>query len=326
MEINWVEKYRPKHLNDVTAQNHVIKPLMQTLKKGNLPHLIFHGPPGCGKTSTILALAKDLFGVHWKERVYEFNASDERGINVVRDKIKLYAKNYVTSNEKFKNNPEYKIIILDEADTMTNDSQFALRRIIETCSNVTRFCIVCNYINKIIEPLNSRCAKFRFKSLTDDQMVDRLKYICEQENVNYTVDILEQIQSFSNGDLRVGVNFLQKSVQLFGKKLELNLINSISSFVPINEIVNIINISKKQYYVNVIQHIKILLGKGYSAQNMVVEFSNIMKKNCELTPYQKSHIFIKIGDVYEHLNKGGDEEIQLIRMFLYFSKINSELS
>lgn len=323
MNTNWVEKYRPQHLNDVSAQSHVINSLRQTLISGNMPHLLFHGPSGCGKTSTILALAKDLFGKNWKNRVHEFNASDERGINVVRDKIKLYAKNYVAFNANFKNSPSFKIIILDEADTMTSDSQFALRRIIETCSNVTRFCIICNYINKIIEPINSRCAKFRFKSLSDNEIHDRLKYICEQENVIYDKHIIERIQKISNGDLRVAVNFLQKSVQIFGRKMDINLINSISSHIPISKIVDLINISSKSTYIELINNIKMLLTNGHCAQNIVMEFNELIKQNKDLCPKQKSLIFLKIGDVFENLNKGCDEEIQLIRLFLNLTKIKS---
>ena len=148
---SWVEKYRPENLNEISAQTNVIKSLKSALHTKNIPHLIFFGPSGCGKTSTILALSKELFGSeNYTDRIIELNASDERGINVIREKIKTYAKQSI---KNIKGAPPWKIIILDEADTMTSDSQFALRRIIEQYSKITRFCIICNYHNKIIDPI-----------------------------------------------------------------------------------------------------------------------------------------------------------------------------
>ena len=147
----WVEKYRPDSLDEVSAQSNVIQSLRSAIKTKNIPHLIFFGPSGCGKTSTIIALAKDLFGVeNYADRIIELNASDERGINIIRDKIKKYSKQSI---KKLDDAPPWKIIVLDEADTMTTDSQFALRQIMEKYSNITRFCIICNYYNKIIDPI-----------------------------------------------------------------------------------------------------------------------------------------------------------------------------
>ena len=160
---SWVEKYRPKKLSEVTSQDDTINSLKNAIKTKNIPHLIFFGPSGCGKTSTILALARELYGPeYFFDRIIELNASDERGINVIREKVKTYAKHAVRLND---NIPKFKIIILDEADSMTSDSQFALRRIMEEYSKVTRFCIICNYHNKIIDPIVSRCSLFRFKPI-----------------------------------------------------------------------------------------------------------------------------------------------------------------
>ena len=153
---SWVEKYRPNTLTKVTSQQNVINSLKNVAKEKNIPHLIFFGPSGCGKTSTILALAKDIFKEEFDNRTIELNASDERGISVIRDKIKKYAKFSV--NSKNKSIPKWKLIILDEADSMTGESQCALRRIMEEYSYITRFCIICNYHNKIIDPIVSRCS------------------------------------------------------------------------------------------------------------------------------------------------------------------------
>ncbi|PWN49479.1 P-loop containing nucleoside triphosphate hydrolase protein, partial [Violaceomyces palustris] len=182
----WVEKYRPKTIDEVTAQEHIVSVLKKTLLSSNLPHMLFYGPPGTGKTSTILALARQLFGPELiKTRVLELNASDERGINVVREKIKNFAKLAVTNPKVGYPCPPFKIIILDEADSMTQDAQSALRRIMEQYSKITRFCLVCNYVTRIIEPLASRCSKFRFRMLDTESTRKRLEMIAKAEEVEF---------------------------------------------------------------------------------------------------------------------------------------------
>ena len=175
---SWVEKYRPRKLKDITYQTDVKISLKKSLQTKNIPHLIFFGPSGCGKTSTILALSRELFGEKYiEDRIIELNASDERGINVVRDKIKTYAKQSISNNSKL---PPWKIIILDEADSMTSDSQYALRRIMEEYSRITRFCIICNYHNKIIDPIVSRCSLFRFKPIPEKEIIKKLNKISKE--------------------------------------------------------------------------------------------------------------------------------------------------
>jgi replication factor C subunit 2/4 len=204
----WVEKYRPTKLDDICSQENIITALKSSLINKNIPHLIFYGPSGSGKTSTILALARDLFGEsNCSNRIIELNASDERGINIIRDKIKIYAKQAV---KDLAIGPPWKIIILDEADTMTIDSQFALRRIMEQYAKITRFCIICNYYNKIIDPIISRCSLCRFKPIKSDEMIEKLKYICKQENILCDYKILNKINFISRGDLRKAINLLQK--------------------------------------------------------------------------------------------------------------------
>ncbi|CAM9400752.1 unnamed protein product, partial [Ectocarpus sp. 12 AP-2014] len=215
----WVEKYRPKHVRDVVHHDHLKQVLKGAEKTGDLPHLLFHGPPGTGKTSTVLALARTLLGeTNTRERVLELNASDERGLDVVRGKIKTFCKASLSFQP---NCPPIKLVILDEADTMTADAQSALRRTMETHSAGTRFCLVCNYVSKIIAPLTSRCAKFRFGPVTPASMKGRLLYICERENIHFEncssrERVLDAVVKSSRGDMRSAVNLLQTVSQLPG--------------------------------------------------------------------------------------------------------------
>ena len=183
--------------------------------------MLFYGPPGTGKTSTILALAKELYGPEmFKTRVLELNASDERGISIVREKVKDFARMQLSNppphyKEKYPC-PPYKIIVLDEADSMTQDAQSALRRTMETYSKITRFCLICNYVTRIIDPLASRCSKFRFKSLDQGNAKKRLEEIAENENVKLEGGAVDTLIKCSEGDLRKAITFLQSAARLVG--------------------------------------------------------------------------------------------------------------
>lgn len=217
---------RPKSLDDVTAQDHTVTVLRRTLQSANLPHMLFYGPPGTGKTSTVLALAKQLYGPELiKTRVLELNASDERGISIVREKVKDFARMQLSNppsgpaGEEYRKKylcPPYKIIVLDEADSMTQDAQSALRRTMETYSKITRFCLVCNYVTRIIDPLASRCSKFRFKSLDEGNAGKRLEEIAKLEDVKLEDGVVNTLLRCSEGDLRKAITFLQSAARLVG--------------------------------------------------------------------------------------------------------------
>ena len=183
--------------------------------------MLFYGPPGTGKTSTILALAKELYGPEmFRTRVLELNASDERGISIVREKVKDFARMQLSNPPPhYKDRypcPPYKIIILDEADSMTQDAQSALRRTMETYSKITRFCLICNYVTRIIDPLASRCSKFRFKMLDQGNAKKRLEDIAENENVKMEDGAIDKLIDCSEGDLRKAITFLQSAARLVG--------------------------------------------------------------------------------------------------------------
>lgn len=206
----WVEKYRPEKLDEVIDQKEIIRGLKNLIKNPEeIPHLLFAGPAGVGKTTTALCVAKGLLGEEWQRDTLELNASDERGIKMVRERVKEFAAVMkLTTNNKEDNRP-FRIIILDEADEMTQEAQTALRRIIEDSSRTTRFIFICNYLTQIIEPIQSRCVVFRFTRLTNEDIVGHLKFICQKEGVKYDDKALTQIYVATSGDLRHSINILQ---------------------------------------------------------------------------------------------------------------------
>ena len=200
----WVEKYRPNNLDDIICQNNIITTLKEFLQKKSLPHMIFYGPSGTGKTSTIMACVNQLFDLNQFE-VISLNASDERGVETVRQRI----KHFVESDILFNTESNFKIVILDEADSMTEDAQFSLRQLIMNYSEKARFCIICNYIHKIIPALQSRCCKFRYIPIPHDYINKYLIDICKLENIKYDNDGLKNIIEIGKGDLRKVINILQ---------------------------------------------------------------------------------------------------------------------
>ncbi len=203
----WSEKYRPKKLKEVVDQKEIIKGISNLIKSPDIPHMLFAGPAGVGKTTTALCIAMELLGEEWRKNTLELNASDERGIKMVRERVKEFAASIKLAGDKEFGKP--KIIILDEADEMTSEAQTALRRIIEDSARTTRFIIICNYLSQIIEPIQSRCVVFRFRRLPKEDVIDHLKMICEQQKVKYEEKALAQIYEATGGDLRHSINIMQ---------------------------------------------------------------------------------------------------------------------
>jgi len=211
----WIEKYRPKTCDDIVGQDKNLNIITNMIKGGSLPHMLLHGKSGTGKTSTIMALANMMYGKNTQFMMIRLDASDDRGINTVREEIKGFAEKMTPFNKGVK------LIVLDEADSMTYDAQFALRRIIEKYSDDTRFCIICNYMNKIIAPIKARCVNMRFYPIEKNIIVDRLKYICKQEQLKCEKGSLDEIAMIANGDMRKAINILQ-SLSMMSKKIDIN--------------------------------------------------------------------------------------------------------
>ena len=206
----WVEKYRPMKLSSIVNQKEVIGSLKSLLKNvSEIPHLMFSGSAGVGKTTTALCLAREILGEYWKDYTLELNASDERGINMVRDRVKKFAR-FLGLDTKI----PFKLIILDEADEMTSDAQTALRRIIEDTAKYCRFILIANNISKIIEPLQSRCAVFKFTRIPEKEVVSYLEEICKKEKIKFDEKGLKTIYSYSEGDMRHSINILQATASL----------------------------------------------------------------------------------------------------------------
>ncbi|TNY20236.1 replication factor C subunit 2/4 [Rhodotorula diobovata] len=330
----WVEKYRPKNLEQVSAQDHTVQVLKKTLGSSNLPHMLFYGPPGTGKTSTILALCKQMFGPElYRSRVLELNASDERGISVVRDKIKNFAKTTVTTNHDAA--PAFKIIILDEADSMTQDAQSALRRIMETYSKITRFCLICNYVTRIIEPITSRCSKFRFKPLDTSSTEARLRDICVAENVNCPDDALQALIRTSDGDLRRAITYLQSASRLAsatGEPISPEGVQEIGGVVPdwvLRELGRALGVragededgedgdvemksARGSPFDRVRAAVEKVSREGYSAVQVLSQLHDLLILDPLVPARAKASIALDLGLADKALTDGADEELQLL--------------
>ena len=301
----WVEKYRPNALQELISHEDIINTIRKFIHEDKLPHLLFYGPPGTGKTSTILACAKEIYSPkEFNSMVLELNASDDRGINVVRGQILNFASTRTIFNSGFK------LVILDEADAMTQDAQNALRRIIEKFTENVRFCLICNYLSKIIPALQSRCTRFRFGPLNPTQILPRLKYVAEQEEVKVTEDGEKALMALSQGDMRKVLNILQSCSMAFEEVTEDNVYTCVGHPLKsdISNMVNwMLNDSFSDAYSN-IQELKTL--KGLSLQDILTEV-HVFVHRLDLPAKIKMHLLIKMADLEHRLLNGASEKIQL---------------
>jgi len=316
----WVEKYRPRTVSDVSHQTEVVESLRRSIEQKNLPHLIFYGPPGTGKTSTILACARELFGDQYKTRVMELNASDERGISVVRNKIKSFAQVAVSSHGR-SDIPPYKLIVLDEADSMTTDAQSALRRTMETYSKVTRFCIICNYITRLIPPIASRCAKFRFKPLPHEAMVGRLTHICTNEGVNCPPAVLTELMVQSEGDMRRAIQMLQSVHRLYGDEMDPQAVLDISGALPVARVKTIFDTCMGKDFDALTALANDLLAEGFPVSQIAQQMLEMLL-GTELTVgnLQKSRIAVHLAEAERQLIEGGSDMLQLMNLLAFCTR------
>jgi replication factor C subunit 2/4 len=311
----WVEKYRPEKIDDVAQQEEVVAALRNSLETGELPNLMFYGPPGTGKTTVALALMKQFFGSAWKERVKELNASDERGISAVREKVKTFAQLSVSGCTEG-SKARFRVIILDEADSMTHDAQAALRRIMEEFVSVTRFIVICNYVSKIIEPLHSRCSKFRFQPVGGEFQKKRLLYICEQEQVKLSPGAIDRLIVLSDGDMRCAVNMLQ-TARTFYEEVSEDALVEVACSVPEKQIVSLIQRTKHAKSTDeVTQAVKAFLLDGYSGQQALNRLLDAVVADDTIPDLIKAKCAGLFSLVDERLTTGCDEELQFLNLFV----------
>jgi replication factor C subunit 3/5 len=265
-ELPWVEKYRPKALSDLVAHQEIIATIQNFINKNSLPHLLLHGSPGTGKTSTILACAREMYGSKLPHMVLELNASDDRGIDVVRDQI----KNFVSSRNIFQHN-QVKLVILDEADNMTNAAQFALRRMIEQYASNARFCLICNYASQIIPALQSRCTKFRFGPLAGEHAQSRVALVAEAESLNLTPDGMDALLRIGKGDMRRTLNILQ-SVALSHAVIDATAVHTTTG-VPLPKQIDTVfaSLLTEPFRANLAQLENLRINFGYSLADVIAE-------------------------------------------------------
>jgi len=304
----WVEKYRPKKIAEISHQHETITSINNVIVTKNIPHFLFYGPSGTGKTSTILATILQLHNSGLIDSVLELNASSERGINVVRTKIKNFAQRSISKDK-------LKFIILDEADTMTIDAQTALRRCMEQYSSHTRFCIICNYISSIIDPIISRCAIYRFKEIPIDKVKSKLLDISEKENCKLSSRILEEIIKNSNGDMRKAINLLEMSSYF-------NDTSFIISEIPSNIIDKIITIGLTQSHIKLNNLVSEIISYGYDARKVLQLYMNTLI-TCPISETMISKIVSEIAISENLLVRGNDEYIELCRCFQLLFKLSS---
>lgn len=310
----WVEKYRPREVQEVSHQTEVVAALTRVMETNNLPHMLFFGPPGTGKTTTALAVCRQLYGPDlYSQRVLELNASDERGIGVVRHKIKNFA-GIAVGREKRDGYPcpPYKVIVLDEADHMTEDAQNALRRTMETHSHVTRFIMICNYISRIIDPLTSRCAKFRFQPVESGVLRDRLRYIAGKELVEVEEGGYAALERVSRGDMRRAITTLQSASQLnAGAALDEARVLSASGAIPLAVTSGLLTSCRSKSYDAMQAEVDRVIREGHLVASIVEDLAMVVTEAPDLDSVQKAKVCERLAWVEHKLVDGADEELQL---------------
>jgi len=304
-------------LKDIVGQEEIMKRLQSYVESGNMPHLLFTGPPGVGKTASAVSIARELFGDTWNNNFTELNASDERGIDVVRHKIKNFARTSPLGEADFK------IIFLDEADALTSDAQSALRRTMEKYTSNCRFILSCNYSSKIIDPIQSRCAVYRFAPISHDAVKERIIHIAQLEDLTITDDGLDAIIYVSQGDMRKAINAMQ-AAGLLNKEIGMEAIYQITATARPEEIGELIDLALDGNFIGAREKLdSLLLNQGLSGEDIIIQIHRTMFDKT-ISNTMKVKLMDRIGEIDFRLTEGANERIQLEALLAYFVLIGNE--
>ncbi len=307
----WTERYRPTKFEEVVGQQEILKRVKSLVQALNIPHLMFAGPAGTGKSTLALIIVKELFKETWRENYLELNASDERGIDVVRQKVKDFARTKALENIPFK------VIFLDEADALTKEAQQALRRTMENYTNTCRFILSCNYSSAIIDPIQSRCVVLRFKLLEKKDVVEVIKRISEREKLKLTEDAFETVYEASEGDCRRAINLLQATASI-SLNINSEMINMISSSSKPPGVRVVLDYALAGDFINAREKLlEVMLKDSISGVDII---KAIQKEvwNLQIEPEIKVRITEKTGEVEFRMIEGGDEFVQLQALLASF--------
>jgi replication factor C small subunit len=307
----WTEKYRPEKFEEVVGQQEILKRVKSLVQSLNIPHLLLAGPAGTGKSTLALIVVKELFGQNWKDNYLELNASDERGIDVVRQKVKDFARTKSIGNVPFK------VIFLDEADALTKEAQQALRRTMENYTNTCRFILSCNYSSRIIDPIQSRCVIFRFKILEKKDIMNVIRKIAEKENLKLTEDAYETLYEASEGDCRKAINLLQATASV---SLDINaeMISMILSSAKPKDIKVVLDYALAGDFVSARDKLlDVMLKESVSGTDII---KSIQKEiwALQVDPEIKVKLTEKTGEVEFRMTEGSDEFVQLQSLLASF--------
>jgi replication factor C small subunit len=318
----WVEKYRPKNLNEIVDLRDIVGSLKAFMKNPKtMPHLLLAGIPGTGKTTVALCIARELFGEKWRTFTLELNASDERGIGTVRERIKDFSR---YSRAAFGNVP-FALIILDESDQMTGPAQTALRRIMETSSRTSRFILICNYSAKIIEPIQSRCAIFRFSKLDKKAMVEHLEFIAKKENVTLSPEAAEMIVDYSEGDLRHAINALQTAAVFRNGVVDEKTVLQVVGEASPQQVQMMLNKALNGDFIEARKIMYELIGSyGFSGSEIVRQMQRELLKLSYVSPEEKAELTDIIGEYDFRLTQGANSDIQLSALLAQFAKVGKK--
>ena len=313
----WLEKYRPKSLDDVEGQGDIVERLKAYAKSGNLPHLMFAGPPGTGKTTCAIALARELFGENWRQSFFELNSSDERGIDVVRNKIKEYARMSPMGGG-------FNIIFLDECDHLTGDAQAALRRTMEMFRRTSRFVLSCNYSSRIIEPIQSRTAVFRFRPLKPEAIRTYLARIAQAEGLQVSEKAVDALVYVASGDMRKAVNALQVAASVSTTIDEETLYKTASTARP-EEVRKLIEVALAGDFLGAREALDhLLIEYGLSGEDILRQIHRTVFE-VSLPDVYKVKLVDSVGEVEYRLVEGSNERIQLENLLARFVLFGQEI-